>query len=536
MNGREYILGQSRLTVADVVWAARAPLRVSMTAQAHARMRAARTVVDDHLGDEAPVYGLNTGLGANVAYRLAKDAIPAFQEQLVRGRVIGVGDPLQPEICRAALFCRTAALANGGAGVSPHVHALMRAMLERDVTPVIPSRGSVGAGDLGLLASIAAVMIGRGTATHAGQLMPGSDALAEAGLEPVVLGAKDGLAIANASAVTAAMASLALHAAREVLSVHVATAAFACDSYAANPRIFDAQLAAARPARGQETAATLYRRSLDGSSLYSVGGARLLQDALCFRTLAQVTGTALAAFDDARDAVETELNSAADNPLVLIEAQKIYSTANFHTPAIALAFDAIAIAMTYIATASAYRSIKLMTGRLSGLPNYLAPTGGVSAGFVPLQKTISALHAEIRLKAYPASLDGIPVSDAVEDLTPQTPLTIRKFSDQLALLRWLISIEALTAAQAWDLRSASDPRGQLGAAGRRLYGTVRAAAAFMGEDRETGPEVTAVHNTLWSDQTVAAAEEVLGGLASPNPATDHTAPDDTTRSKSHRQP
>jgi histidine ammonia-lyase len=535
MNDREYILGQSMLTVADVVWAARAPLRVGMTAQAHARMKAARTVVDDHLGDEAPVYGLNTGLGANVAYRLAKDAIPAFQEQLVRGRVVGVGDPLPPETCRAALFCRTAALATGGAGVSPHVHALMRAMLERDVTPVIPSRGSVGAGDLGLLASVAAVMIGRGTAIHAGRLMPGGDALAAAGLEPVALGAKDGLAVANASAVTAAMASLALDATRKVLSVHVATAAFACDSYAANPRIFDARLAAARPARGQETAAALYRRALEGSSLYAAAGARLLQDALCFRTLAQVTGTALAAFDDARDAVETELNSAADNPLVLIEAQKIYSSANFHTPAIALAFDAIAIAMTYIATASAYRSIKLMTGRLSGLPNYLTPIGGASAGFVPLQKTISALHAEIRLKAYPASLDGIPVSDAVEDLTPQTPLTIRKFSDQLTLLRWLISIEALSAAQAWDLGKASDQGRQLGAAGRQLYDTVRSAVAAMGEDRETGPDVTDIHSALWSDQTVADAEEVLADLVSSTVATDHTAPDDTTPSKRPRK-
>lgn len=432
MNEREYVLGQSALTVADVVWAARAPLHVGMTAQAQARMAAARAVVDDHLRDEVPVYGLNTGLGANVGYRLAAEAIPAFQQQLVRGRVVGVGDPLRPETCRAVLFCRTAALATGGAGVSPHVHALMREMLERDVTPVIPSHGSIGAGDLGLLASIAAVMIGRGTAFHAGRLMPGGDALAEAGLQPVALGAKDGLAVANASAVTSAMASLALDAARKLLSVHIATAAF-------------------------------------------------------------------------------------------------------HTPAIALAFDAIAISMTYIATASAYRSIKLMTGRLSGLPNYLTPAGGASAGFVPLQKTISALHAEIRLKAYPASIDGIPVSDAVEDLTPQTPLTIRKFSDQLALLRWLISIEALVAAQAWDLRGAPDKGGQPGAAGRQLYDTVRSAVAFMGEDRETGPDVTAVHSALWSEQTVAVAEAVLGPVP-PRAATGHTAPHDTTLSKSPRKP
>jgi histidine ammonia-lyase len=510
MSEREYVVGESRLTVADVAWAAAAPLRIRMTAGTKARMEAARAVVDDHLGSETTVYGLNTGLGANVGYRIAKDAIPAFQEQLVRGRVVGVGDPLPPETCRAALFCRTVALAQGGAGVSPHVHALMRAMLERDVTPAIPSRGSIGAGDLGVLASIAAVMIGRGSAVYAGRLMPGGDALAEAGLGPVALGAKDGLAVANASAVTAATAALALDAVRKVLSVHVATAAFACDGYAANPRIFDARLAAARPARGQQSAAALYRRALDGSSLHAADGARQVQDALCFRTLAQVTGTALAAVDDARDAVEIELNSAADNPLVLIEAQRIYSSANFHTPAIALAFDALAIAMTYVAAASAYRSIKLMTARLSGLPNYLTPTGGPSAGFVPMQKTISALHAEIRSKAYPASLDGIPVSDDVEDLAPQTPLTIRKFEDQLALVRWLISIEALVAAQAWDLRQASGAHREPGAAGRELYRTVRSAVAFLDEDRETGPDAAAVHEALWSEQTVAAVETILG--------------------------
>jgi histidine ammonia-lyase len=519
MSEPVYTLGASRLTVADVVRASRAPVRLALTAEARARMQAARAVVDRYLASETPAYGLNTGLGANVGYRIPSDAIPGFQEQLIRGRVIGVGDLLPAETCRAALFCRTAALAQGGAGISPDVHELMMAMLERDVTPAIPSRGSIGAGDLGLLTSIASVMIGRGQAFHAGRLLPGGDALAAAGLRPVALGAKDGLALANASAVTTAMASLALDAAREFLQVHVAVAAFACDGYAANPRIFDARLAAARPARGQESAAALFRRGMEGGSPHAAGSDRRVQDALCFRTLAQVTGTALAAFADARDAVETELNSAADNPLVLVEAGEIYSSANFHTPAIALAFDAFAIAMTYVATASAYRSIKLMTGRLTGLPDYLTPVGGPSAGLVPLQKTISALHAEVRLKAYPASLDAIPVSDAVEDVAPQTPLTIRKFGEQLDLLRWLTSIEALTAAEAWDLRRARAGapigRAQPGRAGRELHPIVRSAAAFLDEDRETGPDVTAVHEALWSEQAITAVDAIFRDVPSP---------------------
>jgi histidine ammonia-lyase len=515
MSEPVFTLGASRLTVADVVRASRAPLRLALTAEARARMQAARAVVDRYLASETPVYGLNTGLGANLGYRIPSDAIPGFQEQLIRGRVIGVGDLLPAETCRAALFCRTAALALGGAGISPDVHELMMAMLERDLTPAIPSRGPIGAGDLGLVTSIASVMIGRGQAFHAGRLLPGGDALAAAGLRPVALGAKDGLALANASAVTAAMASLALDAAREFLQVHVAVAAFACDGYAANPRIFDARLAAARPARGQESAAALFRRALEGGSAQAAGSDRRVQDALCFRTLAQVTGTALAAFADALDAVETELNSAADNPLVLVEAGEIYSTANFHTPAIALAFDALAIAMTYVATASAYRSIKLMTGRLTGLPDYLTPVGGASAGFVPLQKTISALHAEVRLKAYPASLDAIPVSDAVEDVAPQTPLTIRKLGEQLHLLRWLTSIEALTAAQAWDLRRARISQAQPGRAGRELHPIVRSAAAFLDEDRETGPDVTAVHEALWSEQAITAIDAIFRDVPSP---------------------
>ncbi|MGH3226399.1 MAG: aromatic amino acid lyase, partial [Streptosporangiaceae bacterium] len=227
MRVPSYTLGEARLTVDDVVRASRGPVRVALATQARARMQAARAVVDAYLAGETPVYGLNTGLGANVGYRLPPDAISGFQEQLIRGRVIGVGDLLPTPTCRAALFCRTAALALGGAGISLDVHELMMAMLERDVTPAIPSRGSIGAGDLGLMTSIAAVMIGRGQAIQAGRLLPGGEALAAAGLRPVALGAKDGLALANASAVTAAMASLALDAARSVLLVHAAVAGFA---------------------------------------------------------------------------------------------------------------------------------------------------------------------------------------------------------------------------------------------------------------------------------------------------------------------
>ena len=510
-----FTLGARPITIADVVLASGGPLSVQMTDAVRDRMTAARKVVDDHVHGEVPVYGLNTGLGGNVGHRIQPEEIPAFQEQMVRGRIAGVGGPLPIETCRAALFCRIAGLAHGGAGISLPVNDLLIAMLERDVVPVLPSIGSLGTGDLVVLMSLAHVVIGRGQAWFRGERMPGADALAAAGLAPASLGAKDGLSIGNASAVTCAMAARALEHFRALLAVHVGVAGFACDGYAANARIFDARLAHARPAAGQEAAALLFRHALDGSSLQEAGAARRVQDAIAFRALAQVTGTTMAAYASAVEAVEIELNAAADNPLVMAETGEIHSSANFHTPAIALAFDTLAIALAHVGTASAHRSVKLMTGRLTGLPNYLSPVGGASAGFVPLQKSVAALQAEMRLKAQPASLDSMTVSDTVEDLAPHTTLAIRKLDEQMELVRWLISIEALLAAQACDLRAADDPVRRLGRAGRVLYPIVRSAAAQLVEDHETGPDAAAVHETLWAPAGIAAVDAVFAGTRSP---------------------
>jgi histidine ammonia-lyase len=496
------------LTVHELARLARGPVSLSVSEGVRERMRTSRAVLERALEDGEPVYGLNTGLGSNVAYRLQAAEVAGLQEAIVRGRVAGVGEPLALEVCRAALICRTVALAAGGAAISPHVHDLMVAMLACDVTPVIASRGSVGAGDLSLLASVAAVVIGRGEAWVAGSRLPGAQALAAAGLAPAELAAKDALAILNGSAVSCAMAALVLEAVRDTLLAGVAAAVLACEGFAANPRAFDPRVAAARPAGAQEEAAALLRRGLAGSRLGSAGSR--VQDPLCFRALPQVTGSTIAAFGAACDAVEVELNAVADNPLVLAETGEIYSTANFHTPAIALAFDTLAIALHHVATASAHRSLKLMTGRSSGLPEFLAPAGGAAAGLVPLQKTISALHAEIRLKATPASLDGIPVSDGVEDLTPQTALTIRKLGEQVELLRLLVAIEAMTGAQACDLRAT----GELGEAARALWARVRQVVPTLAEDRESGPDVDVLNGALWGPDALEAIAAAFSGVPS----------------------
>jgi histidine ammonia-lyase len=287
----------------------------------------------------------------------------------------------------------------------------------------------------------------------------------------------------------------------------MAVAALSMEGYAANPSIFDARLSASRPASGQVRAAFLFRQLLAGSALYD-GASRAIQDALCFRVLPQIHGPVLSAFDAAVSDVTVEINAASDNPLVMVEDGLILATANFHTPAIALAFDTLAIGICHLSTAGVQRVIKLMNAQLSGLPKYLSPIGGASTGLNSLQKTASYLHGEIRLKATPASLDTIPVSDTVEDHAPNTPLTIRKLEEQLLPWRMLIAIEAMAAAQAVDLRG----RPALSAATALVYAAVREAVPMLEDDRETGPDADSVHAAITNPAVTADLKRFLAGL------------------------
>jgi histidine ammonia-lyase len=504
-------IGDTPVSLGTVLRAGRGEITISLSANARARIAVAREVVEKHAEGEAPVYGVNTGLGGNVGHRLKPGEIEDFQVQIIRGRCIGMGKPFPPEISRAMLFCRIVGMARGGAGVSPELvdHAVN--VFNAGIAPVVPGRGSIGAGDLGLCAHLGAAVMGLGDAYLNGERLPGTEALARAGLTPPRLGPKDGLGLINASVVSCGYGATVLGQLADLLTVAAATAALSMEGYAANPRIFDPHLAVARPARGQAVAATMFRALLAGSWLNEPGAARSIQDALSFRVLAQIWGTALDAVQTAVEAVETEVNAAADNPLVLAESAEILSTANFHTPAIALAFDMLAIVLTQLASASAQRIIKLMDARLSGLPKYLSPLGGSANGFNSMQKTAAALYAEIRLRATPASLDAIPVSETVEDHAPQTPLTIRKLEEQLLPLRMLIAIEAMVAAQAVDLRSMP----HLSDATSVLHRAVRSRVPALKEDRELGPEADGICAALADRALAAQLRTHLHGLGLP---------------------
>lgn len=492
------------LALETLAQAAAGPLRITLAQDLRDRLTAARQVVDRFAAGETPVYGLNTGLGGNLGHRLSPGEIPAFQEQVLAGRSVGVGEPLPEPVSRAALLARIVGVSKGVSGLSPAAMDLMMAMAGRGLSPVIRSRGSIGAGDLTLGAQMGATLLGRGELWDEGRRRPALDALREAGLAPVELGAKDALALSNHSAVTTGFAIVTLQGAIRLMDLAQGVAALSGEGYGMNPSIFDPRLHALRPAGGQEAAAAWFRKALEGSSLFDPEAAHAIQDALSFRVLAPLFGAARTALARAVAEVEAELNGAADSPVVLVEAGEMLSTPNFHTPAIALAFDGLAIAQVQLATASFQRIVKLMAPQLSGLPKYLSRQGGAAAGFMPMQKTAAALLGEVRLYAAPASLDAMPVSEMVEDVAPQTPLTIRKLQAQCEPLRLLAGVEALVAAQAVDLRA---PRA-LGRVARALHEAIRAELPALDRDRASGPEVEVALSRIQADEIAALLRSI----------------------------
>jgi histidine ammonia-lyase len=389
------------------------------------------------------------------------------------------------------MFARAATLSVGGSGISPEIFAALVAALNAGVHPVMPSLGSIGAGDLVLMAALARLLIGEGDAEYRGRRLPASDALAAAGLAPAKLAPKDGLSLINASAVSAGHGALVMADAIAAFGQQQQAGALAMEGFGANRSILDQRLQAARAAAGQEEAARQLRDLLAGGTATPT----TLQDPLSIRCIPSIHGALLEAIKRAHQAVEVELNSASDNPLVLADDHAVMSTGNFHTAALALAFETLGLAIAQAAAASAARFIQLTGAGRNGLPKYLSPVGGASAGFVPLQKTVAAILGAIRHKANPVMLDFLAVSEGVEDHATQTPLTIAKCADMIELWRRLIAFELMAAAQAVDLRKA-----ELGAGTARAHAAVRALVAVLQEDRPLGPDAEALYAVLSSGE------------------------------------
>ena len=498
-------VGETWLALDDLVRVARAKQAVSLAAGARARVVAARAVVMRLATSGEPVYGLNSALGANTGAALAPEDLQDYQRRAVRARAVAVGPAYDQASVRAMQFARIAGLARGGSGVSPEVLDACIALLNHQVHPVVPRIGSIGVADLPQLSHLALPLFGEGEAEFGGEVLSGWVALERAGLQPVTLGVKDGLALISANSATTARAALVLHDVAAARNAWLAAVALGYEGFRANLSPLHAGAVSARPATGQVAVASQLRALLKGSALLAPGAARRVQDPVSMRVVAQVHGAAQGMIDLATAQVELELNSAADSPLVLADEGAMFSNGNFHVPALALALDACAIALAQCASLSVARCQRFMSPALTGLPLQLTRHGPAHSGFATVQKTLTALWADIRLRANPGSLDFMPVSEALEDHACMALGVAEKLGELLDRVHYLIAIELLVAAQAVDLRELDIAT--MGSGARAAYRQVRAIAAVLDEDRPLGPDIDRVQRAVAAGLFTSAQTE-----------------------------
>lgn len=472
-------------TLNDIAAIARHDARIALSPAVENRIISARAVVDRYLEADRPVYGLTTGLGAGVDTRLATDDLIAFQLRVPQARAVGVGPNLPRETVRAMMAARVAGMAAGGSGVSLPVLQGLVAALNAGFHPVVPSLGSIGAADLAPLAHMGRALLGDGEAEVDGVVMPASEALIKAGLEPLPFAPKDGHVLVVANSLSVGRACLCIEDIERLFGWSLAAVALNFEAFRANVSAFDDRALAARPAFGQREAAARLRDLLSGSSLLLDGAARRLQDPLSYRCAPQVWGALLHAIGEARDITEIEIASSGDNPVVLADEGLILSHGNFDMTAFVLAWERLGQAMAHCAAATAYRTMKIMSAAMSELPRFLTSLGQSRNGFATVQKTVSALEAEVRHFAMPMSLAPIPVADGIEDQASMAPSVLAKTEAIVERLRYLVAIELIVSAQAVELRGVD---GELGTGTGQAYRQVRSLVSPLGEDRAQGPD------------------------------------------------
>ncbi|AKT38498.1 histidine ammonia-lyase [Chondromyces crocatus] len=477
---------------------------------------ASRRAIDDILeaGDGAPaVYGVNTGFGALAETRIAASDIAVLQRNLVRSHASGVGPDLGDADVRAMILLRAQVIALGYSGVRPQVLDALVGLLERGVCPRIPAQGSVGAsGDLAPLAHLALTLIGEGEARHEGTLLQASEALARAGLTPVELVAKEGLALINGTQYMTALGALAVSEAADLCALADVAGAMSLEALMGSRRPFDERLMHVRPHPGQATVARNLRALLTESEIMtSHAGCARVQDAYSLRCMPQVHGASRDALSWAAEVLTREVNSVTDNPTVFLtsDAPELLSGGNFHGQPVALALDLAAIAVAELANISERRVEQLVNPSLScGLPPFLAPQSGLNSGFMIAQVASAALVSENKVLCHPASVDSIPTSANREDHVSMGSISARKLSQVVENVRASIAIELLGAAQGIDLRRPLRPSAAVAAA----HATVRRVVPKLESDRPLYQDIATVTALIRSGELLREVEAVTGSL------------------------
>jgi histidine ammonia-lyase len=485
-------LDGTSLTIEDLLAIADRDQGLELSPVARLRIKASREVVDARARGAEPAYGINTGFGSFADVRIPPDALEALQLNLLRSHAAGLGEPLPRRTVRAVMALRANVLAKGFSGVKVETVEALIALVNADVTPYVPSRGSVGAsGDLAPLAHLALVLIGEGQAwpPASSHLLSGRDALDRAGLAPISLGPKEGLALINGTQPSTAVLALALAGAEQLARAADIAASLSIDALRGSIHPFEARIHEARPFSGQLISAANIAGLVHGSGINkSHEKCGKVQDAYSLRCAAQVHGATREALRFVRETVRIEANSATDNPMVFADTGDIVSCGNFHGAPLAIAADLLASAIVPIATISERRTDRLVDPTLSGLPAFLTPHGGLNSGLMMAQVSAAAVASELKTLAHPSGVDSIPTSANKEDHVSMSMAAALKAARAVTRAREVVAIEILCACQAIDLLAPLVSSPPLVA----VHQLVRSRVPVLADDRAPAPDIAAI--------------------------------------------
>jgi histidine ammonia-lyase len=507
-------VGTGPVSLDDVVAVARHDAIVSIEASASAAVSASRQIIDDLASDTSPHYGISTGFGALATTYIAAEKRAQLQRSLIRSHAAGAGPEVERETIRSLMLLRISTLLTGRTGIRLSTVEAYVAMLNAGITPVVLTYGSLGcSGDLAPLAHCALALMGEGTVrNHDDELMPAAEALAAAGIEPVVLAEKEGLALVNGTDGMLGQLSLAIHDLRMLLTSADIAAAMSVEALLGTDAVFAADLAALRPQAGQQASARNLRRMLAGSPIVASHRGpehTVVQDAYSLRCAPQVHGAARDTVDHAAMVADRELASAIDNPVVTLDG-RVESNGNFHGAPVAYVLDFLAIVVADVASMSERRTDRMLDpARSHGLPAFLAHDVGVDSGLMIAQYTAAGIVSDLKRLAVPASVDSIPSSAMQEDHVSMGWAGARKLRTAIEGLGRVLAIEVMTASRALDFRAPLVPSAGAGA----VLARVRRDVDGPGPDRFLSPEIEAVTEALRSGQLRDAANDGLDGEA-----------------------
>lgn len=500
-------IGDRPLTLDHIRQALKGPITVALSGTARSAVTRSAETVTRLLATGDAIYGVNTGFGKLAKQRIAAPDLSALQLNIVRSHAAGVGAPLDQAIVRTILLLKINALSQGASGISVQAMDTLVGLLNQDILPVIPGQGSVGAsGDLAPLAHLSLVLIGEGEAFVKGKRVSGREALSAAGLKPVPLGPKEGLALLNGTQVSTALALSGLIAAERNAAAGILSGALSVDAVMGSDTPFDPRIHALRPHPGQLLAARHYRRLMEGSRIRAshVTGDDRVQDPYSFRCQPQVMGAALDLLTNAARTLVIEANGVSDNPLVFAEDGAVLSGGNFHAEPVAFAADIIAMAIAEMGSISERRIAALIDPTISLLPPFLIRNPGLNSGFMIPQCTAAALMSENKQLAHPASVDSVPTSANQEDHVSMATHGARRLGPMNANLARIIAIELLAAAEGIDFRrplASSKPL-------EDSHKLIRSKAAARESDREFSSDIEAIAHMVES----GAFESFVPGL------------------------